>query len=149
MKDKEIKLESFTCEDNLAQYTCSMLFDSGEEIARGVFTCEGKELDISLRICGEVAVTYKDEVYHQPSDFPDELIQLIKEHPYDWDVYSPSGEGNDDEEGNIYVGLNNWFEYLFDGDGDVYEEDLAKATPDMILDDMFYIARRYFGLERW
>ena len=146
--EKKVVLESFSCEENLAQYISSMLFDSGEEIARGSFTCGDEHLEISLRVCGEVAVTYKDEVYHRPSEFPDELIQLIKEHPYDWDVYAPSGEGNDEAEGDIYVGLNNWFEYIFDGDGDVYEEDLSKATPGMILDDMFYIARRYFGLEK-
>ena len=147
--EKELKLESFTCEDNLAQYISSMLFDSGEEIARGTFTYGDEHLEISLKVCGEVAVTYKDEIFHRPSDFPDELIQIIKEHPYDWDIYAPSGEGNDDFECYIYVSMNNWFEYLFDGDGDVYEEDLAEATPGMILDDMFYIARRYFGLEKW
>ena len=147
-KEKKITCKSFVCNGDLSGYTSSMLFDSGEEIARGLFKCGSEELRISLRICGDVSVTYKGEVYYKPSDFPDELIERIKAHPYDWDIYSPSGEGNDEPEGDVYVTLNNWFEYVFDEDGDVYEEDLSGATPGMIRSDMEYIAARYFGLGR-
>ena len=144
----DLKIVHFTCEENLSKYVSSMLFDSGEEIARGFFYYNGELLKISLKICGEVSVTYKDEVYHRPSEFPDELIERIKKHPYDWDVYSPSGEGNDETEGEIYVGLNNWFEYIINEEGYVYEEDLSEAYPDMILTDMIYYACMHFGLIR-
>ena len=146
--EKNVTLESFYCEKNLSQYISSMLFDSGEEIARGIFSYEGEILEISLRVCGEVRVRYDGEVYRTPSEFPDDLIELIEKRPYDWDVYAPSGEDNDDTGEDIYVDANNWFEYLFDGDGDVYEEDLSKATSQMILNDMSYIARRYFGYNK-
>ena len=144
LKPVEVKLVSFECSDNLKQYTDSMLFDSGECIASGVFEVNGKEFSIDLEVCGEVAVNFKGEVYHRPSEFPDELIERIKSRPNDWMYYSPSGEGNDDEEGNVYVGMNNWFEYLMsNGDGDVFEEDLAEATSEKILEDMIYLANQY------
>lgn len=144
---KEPTLVNFKCEENLEQYTSSMLFDSGEEIACGVFSYGEDLLEISLCVCGEVRVIYNGEIYDTPSEFPDDLIELIKEHPYDWDVYAPSGEDNDETEGDIYVDANNWFEYIFEGDGEVYEQNLAKATPEKILDDMFYLARCYFQIE--
>ena len=141
------ELIEFECTNNLSQYTDSMLFDSGEEIATGLFRYKDKEVEISLRICGQVAVDYKGETYHTPSEFPDELVERIKAHPNDWMYYSPSGEDTDDAEGDVYVGLNNWFEYIFDGDGCVYEEDLSKATKEDILQDMIYLARQFFGLD--
>ena len=145
--EKEFKIKSFNCEENLSQYISSMLFDSGEEIATGVFSYGDDELEVTLQVSGEVAVTFKDEVYHRPSDFPEELVQLIKEHPYDWDVCAPPEEEDDEYECYVYVGLNNWFEYIFDCEGSVYEDDLAEATPEMILEDMTYLARWYFELE--
>ena len=66
--EKEFKIKSFNCEENLSQYISSMLFDSGEEIATGVFSYGDDELEVTLQVSGEVAVTFKDEVYHRPSD---------------------------------------------------------------------------------
>lgn len=147
MKMPIICLE-FNCDNNLSQYTDSMLFDSGTEIASGKFGYNGKILDIYLDVSGEVAVTYKGETYHTPSEFPEELIEKIKEHPNWWEGYAPSGEGNDNEEGDVYVYLNNWFEYIYGEevlyDGTVYENDLSKATKEEILEDMRYIAEQYF-----
>ncbi len=142
----------FEC-DNLSPYVDSMLFDSGRMIARGVFVYSNdgveidKEITITLVVSGEVSVTYKGEVYHSPSEFPDKLIELIKRNS-DWMTYAPSGEGNDEAEGDIYVTLNNWFEYTCNGDGELYEDDLSKATPEMILEDMKEIARQEFGINK-
>lgn len=144
---------SFTCDD-LRKYVDSMLFDSytqgGDDIAVGVFTFEGKDLEIALRVCGEVAVTYNGEVYHKPSEFPQELRKLIEAHPNDWSYYEPTE--TDDigvyPNGEIYVGMNNWFEYISDNGGDLYECDLSEATPTDIIDDMTEIARQYFGIKK-
>ena len=57
-----MKVTNFTCEENLKQYTDSMLFDSGIIIAS--FDCEhnGHKISIDLMVCGEVDVTYKGKV---------------------------------------------------------------------------------------
>lgn len=145
MENKVMCLE-FNCDDNLSQYTDSMLFDSGTVIASGKFEKEGRIFNIYLEVNGEVAVTYKGEVYHSPSDFPEELTERIRNTTW-WDVCSPSEEG-DDVESNIYVGMNNWFEYLYGeeciDDGTVYEADLSRATKEEIFEDMRYIAEHYF-----
>ena len=147
---KEVICISFVCDDDLTKYTDSMLFDStydqGNSIAAGTFRYQNSDFDVALDVCGEVSVSFKGETYHRPSEFPDELIERIKNHPNDWECYAPSGEGNDDEESDIYVGLNNWFEYISDNGGDIFEDDLSKATPERILEDMMDIAKQYFGV---
>lgn len=127
----------YSCEEDLSKYTDSMLFDSGEIIASATFKHKGKKLDVDLRIVGEVAVTYKDEVYHRPSEFPDELRSLIEENPNQWMT--------DDD---VYVGLNNWFEYIFDTEGHVLEDDLSKMNSNDVLDDMKELAKWYFDGEK-
>ena len=92
-----------------------------------------QSLEVTLEIRGDVYVTFKDEVYRTPSEFPDELREIFKQYDY-W---------NNEE---IYIGNNNWFEYLFSSDGEVYENDLSKATPQDILEDMTDIARQYFNI---
>lgn len=144
-ENKEIKVKNFYCEE-LSQYTESMLFDSGEEIAYGEFQVNGHNVSVSLEVRGEVRVTYKGETYRTPTEFPDELKALIKEHPHNWDAYSPSGEGNDKEDGNIFVGNNNWFEFIFsvedepENDGFVCEIDLSEAGADDVLKEMLKVA---------
>lgn len=132
MKTEDILILNFKCEDDLSKYTDSMLFDSGEVIASGSFAFMGNRLDIDLVIAGDVAVTYKEDVYHSPSEFPDELKELIRSDRW-WDT-------ND----NVYVGLNNWFEYVYEGDGDVLEDDLSKMTKEDVKSDMLEIASMYF-----
>ncbi len=147
---KSIQVKDFDCVDNLSNYVESMLFDSNEVVASGKFYFLGNKVEVSLEVRGEVAVDYKGETYHKPSEFPEELKELIKEHPYDWSVYSPSGEGNDDCEGNIYVGMNNWFEYIYEAadysDGIVCEDDISKETPESILEGLKGIAAWCFRL---
>lgn len=137
---------SFSCND-LSQYTDSMMFDSGTEIAKGQFMKKGKYCDITLKVLGEVSVTFKGETYHNPSEFPDELMERIITHPNNWDVTAPSGEGNDNTESDIYVGMNNWFEYCVDGCSEIsmlFEDDLSKAEESSLVEDMLELADRYF-----
>ena len=144
-KSNAMKVKSFCCKE-LSQYTESMLFDSGEQIAQGEFQIDGHTVFVWLEVRGEVRVTYKGETYRTPTEFPDELKALIREHAHDWDVYSPSGEGNDEEDGNIFVGNNNWFEFIVnvedepENDGFVCEIDLSTASADDVLKEMLKVA---------
>lgn len=133
----DIHCLEFDCDQDLSKYVDSMLFESGTNIAKGTFAKGTENLEVYLDVRGEVSVTYKDEVYFSPEEFPDELKDLIKEHPNQW---------FDDDD--IYVGMNNWFEYIFDNDGEVFEEDLSETTPEKILDDMIYLANEYFEKEK-
>ena len=142
--DKTIKIKSFKCDEDLSKYKNSILFNSGTVIAEGVFTYGDEELPITLDVFGETRIIYKGEVYTDPDDFPEELTNLIKEHPYDWDVCAPSGEGNDDEE--TYADSNNWFDYSVGSNGEdyPYEKDLSAASSLDILNDMLEIAQKFF-----
>ncbi len=147
----DVKCRIFKCED-LSKYTDSMLFDKGEVIAAGIYHYKDQIVCVTLEVAGDAAVTFKDEVYHRPSEFPDELVERIRKNPNDWEYYAPSGEGNDNAEGDVYIGLNNWFEYVYttvDGtsDGIVYEKDLSKAAKEDIKEDVEQIARMCFGLD--
>lgn len=147
---KGLKCLNFECEKDLTPYIDSMLFDSDTTIAFGEFQIEGKEeiFNIELVVNGEVDVDYKGYNYKSPYDFPEELIDKIKTDPY-WFCYAPSGETEDNEDGDIYVDMNNWFEYLYGYkenntniyiDGMVYEADLSKDTPQGIFNEMVEIA---------
>jgi hypothetical protein len=142
----------FDCDDNLAQYTDSMLFDSEDtSVAAAEFMKDGKVLTIDLCVRGSVDVTFKGERYNRPSEFPEELKEHIRKHPNDWDIYAPSGD--DDEESNIYVGMNNWFEFIWNyddggGDGLVCEDDISKMTKDQILEKLTEIAKWVFDDSR-
>ena len=163
----ELKLKNFRCNQDLSQYTSSLLFDSidtkladdcniilyddtdgsGDTIAFGEFEHEGERFNISLEIRGEIRISFDGNIYTSPLEYPEDLTSLIKAHPYDFDVCDEAA-GHE-----IYIDNNNWFEYIFgpDGamnDGYVYEQDLSKATADMIKEDMFKIAKQYFGLDK-
>lgn len=126
----------FRVDSDLSRFTDSMLFNSHEdEIAYAKWKMGEKEIEIRLEISGEVSVTYKGDVYHTPSEFPEELKQLIRNNPNDWDC-------NDD----VYVSLNNWFEYLAKSNSIVFESDVSKMTPEEIKADMEEIAKQYFAL---
>ena len=136
----------FVCND-LTEYTDSMLFDSigdgGEDgIAEGTFAYNGKTLVINLDVRGEVSVTYKEETYYKPSEFPEELKERIRKNPNEWMFME------NDEDGDICVNMNNWFEYTWDSaEGEVCEDDLSISTKEEVLESMMYIARQYFGLD--
>ena len=134
--NNEVTCIEFYCDDNLSKYTDSMLFDSGTNIAYGTYIYNDEEVDISLDICGSVEVTYKNEVYTTPSEFPIQLRNLIKAHPNDWDC-----------EDDVYVGFNNWFEVKSPLDGWVCEDDISTMSEDGIYDLLMYYARYHFELE--
>lgn len=144
-KTTGISIVDFSCDD-LSGYVSPLLFKSGTEIARAIFEYKDEKLEISLRTVGDISITYKGETYYSPDEYPEELIEKIKNDPDNWYYCAPSGEGNDEEEN--YVTLNNWFEYVYDGDGDEYDGYLYKDTPESVLADMVYIAKRAFGFDK-
>jgi len=132
--ENDVVCTEFWCKD-LKPYTDSLLFDSGELIAKAKFSYKGNDsFYVNLMICGDVSVYYKDEHYKYPSDFPDELRELIKNKP-------------DEYYDKVEIRYNNWFEYLWDGDGEVEECDLCKMEPSDVLKTMFYFARQYFKID--
>lgn len=110
----------FKCGD-LTEYTDSLLFDTGETIA----TLEYKNFLIVIDVTGEKKIYFNDEVYTQAFDYPDELIENIKNgHIYDYQE-------------DCYLEDNNWFDvvifknkcYIYD---EVFEEDLCQLTPEKL-----------------
>ena len=125
----------FECED-LEKYTDSMLFDSESCIASATFSRGFEETEIDLMVYGEVDVSYKGITYTTPSEFPPELRELISNNP-DWE--------NDE---NVVVSNNNWFEIVGDGgNGVIFEDNLSKTTPEQLLKKMTEVAYNAFGLE--
>ena len=127
-----MEIKNFRCNE-LSQYVDSMLFDSGEEIAAMEFENYGKEMYISLEVRGDVKVFFNKEVYRWPSEFPPILRELIQTNPGCWDC-----------EDYIYVDMNNWFEYIFEVDGQysdgiMCEWDISKGTPEDIKREMLEI----------
>jgi len=120
----EEKLQIFV---PLTELKDSMLLDSGQEVA----TLKYRGYDISIRVCGEVRVDYKDDRYACASEMPDELLAKFRD-----------ASAYDDPDVNIID--NNWFEVFIDKDGvwtgrsDVTdldedtEEGLASGLKDMV-----------------
>lgn len=142
---KCLTVKSFDCDQDLSKYTDSMLFESGQTIAELI--CEdrnGRQIAVTLEVRGYVTVEYDGDVYHSVCDFPEQLIEIIKNHPGEWDIYSPSGEGNDDEESNIFISENNWFEMMccYNGhtEGYVLEQDLSKMDVESVKAALMEIA---------
>lgn len=146
---RRVVRKSFECDFDLAKYTDSMLFDSGTGIASAEYIVGGEVFSVHLEVRGEVAVTFDGITYHAPSEFPDELKERIRNNPGWWDTYSPSGEGNDDQSGDIYCGMNNWFEAIWNYrgycDGVMFEEDISKCTLKDIEDFLDEVAMNIIG----
>lgn len=88
----------FTQYEEMENVKDSLEFESETQIC----TLGNSDYLVSLEVHGEVRVTFNDEVFRTPSDFPDELKALIRENE-DWQFAD-----------NVYVGNNNWFElFLF------------------------------------
>lgn len=141
--NNNLNVTKWNCVDDLSPYFDSMLFDSGTSVCDMMLEDNsGVKIELDIVVSGSVSVTYKGETYHKPSEFPEELRNKIISDSEDFAVYAPSGEGNDDEEGECYCSLNNWFEVIFklttprdefnDGftDGSVLEENISNMTPD-------------------
>ena len=126
-----ISCTNFSYDEDLSKYSDSMLFDSGHMIASADFKYKDKEYSLDLKVCGDINVTYKGEVYKTPSEFPEELKELITKNPGKWEL-------NDD----VFVNFNNWFEFIVKGiDGFVYEEDLSEASPEELYEDFLIIVK--------
>lgn len=128
-------VKEFSCSENLSQYIDSMLFESGECIASMDYFDEetGKSVELDLRVCGNVKVSFKETDYTHYSDFPEQLKKLIKNNR-EWEL---------DE--RVYVDENNWFEYIFStgkySDGIVFERDLSAYTPERLKKEMESVCR--------
>lgn len=134
-----MKITSFEINGKLKDYTDSLLFDSGTEVASATFEDNGLEINIILKICGDVRVLYKDIVYKSPSEFPEELKELIKK-----------GEPNDD----LYIDSNNWFEFICgetEGvyceweDGVICEDDVSAFSETMLKAKMLEVAKWFLS----
>ena len=119
------RVNSFAC-DELSQYTNSLLFDSGTEIASIDLTDkDGNRIDMCLLVAGEVkARRYGDDEWFQvPSKFPEDIRNAIRNNQ--WNLL----------DGDM---SNNWFALDFtiynnEGaviaqDDEVFEEDIFKLT---------------------
>lgn len=130
VKKTKSRIKFFSCEENLSQYTDSMLFDSGKDIASMVFEGDDGDISVDLRISGEVRVFYKGIPYDRASDFPEELLALIREKPMEWD-----------NEKDVEICSNNWFEYIYHsdayGDDDIMcEDDISNMSVEELKSEM-------------
>lgn len=136
-----MKIKNFKCNE-LSQYIDSMLFDSGEVIAVMEVEDNGKKIEISLEVRGEVRVDFDGVVYCRPSEFPDVLKELIETNPGCWDC-----------EDYMYVDMNNWFECMYTvqtndreySDGVMCEWDISKVTPEDIKREMLKVCEWILG----
>lgn len=132
-----MKIIEFTCDDNLKQYTDSMLFDSGTVVASLDCEVNDHRIEIFLEVRGEVKIDYKGSRYRYPSDFPSELKEQIKTNPF-WFT--------DTED--LEIDMNNWFEYIYDdtvggktySDGIMCEIDFSNYTEEEMKNKLIEIA---------
>ena len=123
-KETKEKIQVFV---PLTELKDSMLLDSGQE----VLALKYRGYDVSVRVCGEVRVDYKDDRYAAATQMPDELLAKFRD-----------GSAYDDPDVTIID--NNWFEAFIDKDGEWTgrstvvdlegdtEEDLASGLKDMV-----------------
>ena len=132
----DIKID-FIFEKNLSKYTDSMLFPQNTEVAQ--MTVEDEEIvELRLLVRGCARVQYKGCEYGKVEDFPNELIDLIKNNPK-WMVHD-----------DVLVSENNWFEYIYElkkngktfSDGTMFESDLSTYSTTMLFCEMFDICRK-------
>ena len=113
---------NFEVYENMRDIKDSMFIDSDTCICS--LECEAGKVEII--VCGEVRVTFENEVYRRYSEFPDELKSLMETNR-DWEL--------DDR---VYVGNNNWFEiFYYDESGCVYSDvtDVEHFTEIQLLDE--------------
>ena len=133
-----MEILNFGCYKNLNECVDSMLFDSDIMIASMECKIGNHNIVVTLMTRGSVKVEYKENVYRYPSDFPDELKAKIKNNPNWWD---------DDED--IYIDENNWFEYIYDhrykgetySDGIMCEGDISKYSIEDLKKEMMDICK--------
>ena len=128
---------NFVFEKDLSQFSDSMLFPQNTEVAQ--MTVEDDEIvELRLLVRGCARVQYKGCEYGKVEDFPNELINLIKNDPK-WTVHD-----------DVLVSENNWFEYIYElekngktySDGIMFESVPGKYSPIMLFYEMFNICRK-------
>ena len=113
--------------EDLTDINDSLLLESGTVIAR----YDNKETDthITYEVCGEVKISYKDDWYRYPQDFPEELTEMIR-----------NGTLYDSED--VYVDCNNWFEIFYVGNEEWTSIiDIENMTPEQIAEDIIEVAK--------
>lgn len=124
MEDIKIRTKNggrYTQYEDMKPIKDSMQFDSDTEICS--YVSPDEKFTITIEVRGEVRLTYKDETYTKPSEFPQEVKEIIK----NGDLW------NTDE---VYIGNNNWFElFIWDCDGDYIDSgvvDIEGQDPEYI-----------------
>lgn len=77
------------------------------ELDSGTVICELTRNDgssVSIRVCGEVRIFFKDEIYKTPSEFPKELTERVRS----LSVYDYCTD-------DCFVDYSNWFEAFYNG----------------------------------
>lgn len=94
-------IEDFYFLEQREGVTDSLLLDSGQEVLHGVY----QGIDVSVIVHGSVRIIWKEEAYKSVSQFPEELVKLIRSGEY---RHHP----------DIYVDDCNWYELIVkDADG--------------------------------
>lgn len=127
---QKIKFEVY---QNLKDCKDSMLFNAGERIAK-----YGTDDNyVLLTVYGEVRVEYKGEYYYRVTDMPQDLVDMFENgRAYDSDY--------------VYIGNNNWFDYVHIVNGEVQhndivcESDISKMTKEELKAEMLEMYK-YFN----
>lgn len=130
-KDSMEKVE-FKIYKDLSECIDSLLFPKETVIAELNCEIENTKINVCLDVFGEVRIFYKDELYLDSNDFPEELKNIIK-------------QGLLYEHKDVYVDSNNWFDktvYINDEyfDDSVFEGNLADYTEEGLKLELLDIA---------
>ena len=113
--------------EDLTNIPTSLLMPSSLMIA--TYEDDSTETYLSYEVQGEIDIRFKDEWYEDPTEYPDELVELLK-----------NGAAGDED---IYISANNWFEGMFWdtkgwGGTCTFSEvvDIEGMSPEQIADDM-------------
>lgn len=134
-------IQGFNTYLDLNRCVDSMLFNS-ETLVASLFVTKGDyNVSVKLKVVGDVAVLYRNKVYHSYFDFPTGLKERIEQYPRNWQHI----EGKQD----VQINLNNWFEYQWVIHGPDYfcksgsmlcEDDLHLMTEDALKAEMLEVA---------
>ncbi|MBR0491789.1 MAG: hypothetical protein IJJ82_07105 [Clostridia bacterium] len=111
----KIDVLDFKISGNLSEYTDSLLFDHDV-----IASLETNEYKVTIEIIGDKRIIFDDEVYKSACNYPEELINILKQSDY---------FDND----RIEIIDNNWFEI------DIYERDSINNVYELIDDDVLEI----------
>lgn len=110
--------------------TDPLLLSSGKEIYSASVD---HKWDVSLRVCGDVRVTWKGSLYTDVSQFPDELKAFIRDNSNIFLADFPEDSG---------ISMNNWYELFVYNDksecvfDEVLDEDVASLTEESVKEDI-------------